>query len=62
MEDIVNFPGRWKPQSESHWGDYLGYFEWPFPSGGQLPRGIMEPQVAPFKPYLISDFPRPELR
>jgi hypothetical protein len=58
MEDIVDLSGQWKPQSESHRADYLSYFKWPFPSGCQLPRGIMESQVVPFKPYLISDFPR----
>jgi hypothetical protein len=61
MEDIMDPPGRRKPQSERHRGDYLCYFKWPFPLGSQLPRGISEPQVAPFEPYLISDFPQTEL-
>jgi hypothetical protein len=57
MEDIVDLPSRWKPQLKHHRGDDLCYFKWTFPSGGQLLRGVTEPQVAPFKPYLISDFP-----
>jgi hypothetical protein len=61
MEDIVNLLGQRKPQMEHHWGDDLCYFKWPFPSGGQLPGGVAESQVAPFEPYLISDFPRMEL-
>jgi hypothetical protein len=57
MEDIVDF-SRWRElQAECHWGDYLCYFEWPFPSGGQLPRRIAESQVVPFEPYLIPGSP-----
>jgi hypothetical protein len=62
MEDIMDLPSRRELQPERHRGDDLCYFKWSFPSGGQLPRGVTESQVAPFEPYLVADFPRMELR
>jgi hypothetical protein len=57
MEDIVDLPSQWKLQPERHRGDDLCYLKWTLLLGGQLSRGVVEFQVVPLEPYLISNFP-----